>query len=52
MNYDLKVIARSVPAILIVLGFIAAFGLNDGSGWFLIILGVVLQLLYLASRYR
>jgi len=57
MSVIIKVIASSVPAICIVLGFlllVSGFSLsNDGiirSGWALIIIGVILQVLWLISR--
>ncbi len=59
MSTEIKVIARSVPAIAIVLGFLLIFsGISIGneemtnSGWTLIIIGFVLQVLYLISRTR
>jgi len=51
MKFNISVIAKCVPAICIVLGFIAVFIFKSGFGWIFVILGVALQVLYLRRRY-
>jgi len=48
----LKIIATSVPAVCIALGFVAIFGFKSGSGWWFVLIGVILQALYLIGRFR
>jgi len=59
MSVSIRVLAYTVPAICMVLGFILIFvGLstaNDGmtrSGWVLVIMGFILQVLWIFSRRR
>jgi len=59
MSVSIKVLAYTVPAICMVLGFLLIFvGLsteNDGmtrSGWMVVIIGFILQVLWLLTRRR
>jgi len=59
MSVSIKVLAYTVPAICMVLGFLLIFvGLstgNDGmtrSGWMVVIMGFILQVLWLLTRRR
>jgi uncharacterized membrane protein YedE/YeeE len=48
----LKVIANSVPAICLVLGFLDALLFHDPAGWIIVLIGVGLQILFLRSNRR
>ena len=50
MKIELKGIAKTVPAICILLGFIAIFLFRSGLGWIFVISGIILQVLFLLSR--
>ena len=52
MNITFSILAKCVPAICIVCGFIAVYGFEAGSGWFFVIIGVALQVLYLYFNRR
>jgi len=59
MSTEIRVIAKSVPAIAIVLGFLLLLtGMSSGneemtsSGWIFVILGFVLQVMWLLTRRR
>ena len=47
---NISVIAKSVPAICIAFGSVAVFFLDEKEGWFLILIGVGLQVLFLRKR--
>jgi hypothetical protein len=52
MNFNFSAIAKTVPAICILCGFVAVFILKEAAGWIFVILGVGLQVAYLARRDR
>jgi len=47
MSVAIKIFANSVPAITIVLGFLLILADEDGSGWTFVLMGFVLQVLWL-----
>ena len=52
MKFDFNVIAKSVPAIFVVCGFIAVFLFKANEGWIFVLLGAGLQVLYLYFTRR
>ncbi len=47
MSVFIKVFANTVPAITIVLGFLLILADRGGEGWIFVLLGFVLQVLWL-----
>ena len=47
MSVFIKVFANTVPAIAITLGFLLILADKGGEGWFFVLMGFVLQVLWL-----
>ena len=52
MKASLEIIAKCVPSVCIALGFVAIYIFESGSGWIFVIIGAILQTLYLVGRFQ